>query len=110
MSGFDKIKNFIDVTKGFVNKTNLPLAFGKVIIGSVILLEILAPTVIALYSYYSIPNLRLYAKLSVLGLILFTIMATLLYHFPPSGSNYYSFMSNLSTVGGLMLLYAFFNF
>lgn len=110
LSGFHKIKDFISVTKGFMKKTKLPLTLAKIIISGVILLEIIAPLIISLYSYNSNPKLYAYTKLSLLGLILFTILATFLYHFPPFGSNYYSFMSNLSTLGGLLLLYQHFSF
>jgi len=110
LSGFHKIKDFISVTKGFMKKTKLPLTLSKIIIIGVILLEIIAPLIISLYSYNSNPKLYTYTKLSLLGLILFTILATFLYHFPPFGSNYYSFMSNLSTLGGLLLLYNHFSF
>jgi uncharacterized membrane protein YphA (DoxX/SURF4 family) len=108
ISGFHKIKDFMNVVKGFMNKTSLPLLLAKLIISGVILLEIIAPLIIALYSYNANPKLYTYSKLSLLGLIVFTILATLLYHFPPFGSNYYSFMSNLSTLGGLLLLYQHF--
>jgi len=108
VSGFHKIKDFMNVVKGFMNKTKLPLLLAKLIISGVILLEIAAPLIIALYSYNANPNLYTYSKLSLLGLIVFTILATLLYHFPPFGTNYYSFMSNLSTLGGLLLLYQHF--
>ena len=108
ISGFHKIKDFMNVVKGFMNKTKLPLLLAKIIISGVILLEIVAPFIISLYSYNTNPKLYLYTKLSLLGLIVFTILATLLYHFPPFGSNYYSFMSNLSTLGGLLLLYQHF--
>jgi len=108
ISGFHKIKDFMNVVKGFMNKTKLPLLLAKLIISGVILLEIVAPLIIALYSYNANPKLYTYTKLSLLGLIVFTILATLLYHFPPFGSNYYSFMSNLSTLGGLLLLYQHF--
>jgi len=110
LSGFHKIKDFISVTKGFMKKTKVPLTLSKIIIIGVILLEIIAPLIISLYSYNSNPKLYAYTKLSLLGLILFTILATFLYHFPPFGSNYYSFMSNLSTLGGLLLLYNHFSF
>lgn len=105
ISGFHKIKDFMNVVKGFMNKTTIPLSLAKIIISGVILLEIIAPFIISLYSYNSNPKLYTYTKLSLLGLIIFTILATLLYHFPPFGENYYSFMSNLSTLGGLLLLY-----
>jgi uncharacterized membrane protein YphA (DoxX/SURF4 family) len=110
ISGFHKIKDFTNVVKGFMNKTALPLPLAKIIISCVIVLEIVAPFIISLYSYNSNPQLYTYAKLCLLALIVFIILATLLYHFPPFGSNYYSFMSNLSTLGGLLLLYQhFFN-
>jgi uncharacterized membrane protein YphA (DoxX/SURF4 family) len=108
ISGFHKIKDFMKVVKGFMNKTTIPLSIAKIIISGVILLEIVAPFIIALYSYNYNPKLYTYTKLSLLGLIVFTILATLLYHFPPFGENYYSFMSNLSTLGGLLLLYQHF--
>ena len=106
-SGFNKIKDFNQVTKGFVNKTKIPLFLAKIVILCVILLEIIAPLIITLYSYNLNKGLYLYTKLSLIALIIFTILATLIYHFPPIGSNYYSFMSNLSTIGGLILLYLF---
>lgn len=108
ISGFHKIKDFMKVVKGFMNKTTIPLSLAKIIISGVILLEIVAPFIISIYSYNSNPKLYTYTKLSLLGLIIFTFLATLLYHFPPFGENYYSFMSNLSTLGGLLLLYQHF--
>ena len=108
ISGFHKIKDFTNVVKEFMNKTALPLPLAKIIIIGAIILEIAAPFIIALYSYNANPKLYTYTKLSILGLIVFTILATLIYHFPPVGSNYYSFMSNLSTLGGLLLLYQHF--
>jgi uncharacterized membrane protein YphA (DoxX/SURF4 family) len=110
LSGFDKITNFIQVVKDFMNKTKLPFILSKIIIACVILLEIIAPLILSIYSYNHNPLLHTYAKLSILGLIVFTILATFIYHFPPVGQNYYSFMSNLSTLGGLLLLYKHFNF
>jgi len=110
LSGFHKITDFTQVVKGFMNKTSIPLMFSKIIIGGVILLEIVAPFIISLYSYNHNPILYTYTKMSLLGLILFTILATLIYHFPPFGSNYYAFMSNVSTLGGLLLLYKHFSF
>lgn len=93
-----------------MNKTKLPFTLSKIIIIGVILLEIIAPLIIYVYSYNANPLLYTYTKLSLLGLMAFTILATFMYHFPPLGENYYSFMSNLSTLGGLLLLYQHFNF
>ena len=46
----------------------------------------------------------MYGFYATLSLIIFTIKATYLYHFPPYGKEYYPFMGNLTTVGGLSLL------
>jgi uncharacterized membrane protein YphA (DoxX/SURF4 family) len=107
LSGFNKIKGFISTAKGLSNRTNFPLALAKIVIVCVIILEIVAPFIISLYAYTHTPFLRGYARLSIIGLIIFTILATILYHFPPQGKNLYSCMSNLSTIGGLMLLYKY---
>ena len=40
----------------------------------------------------------------VYSLALFTILATLLCHFPPLGFTYYPFISNVTTLGGLLCL------
>ncbi len=103
-SGFHKIKDFKQVTKGFMDKTHLPLILSKLIIIGVILLEIIAPFIISLSALTNSIK-RIYTQIAILSLIVFTVLATLIYHFPPYGGNYYSFMSNLSTIGGLMLLY-----
>ena len=42
--------------------------------------------------------------MGVYSLIVFTIAATLLVHFPPKGMSYYPFVSNLAAVGGLLAL------
>jgi uncharacterized membrane protein YphA (DoxX/SURF4 family) len=102
--GIFKLMDLNAVTKDFVTKTQLPFFLAKIILVAVILLELIAPVIIAVYSYHPTPLLYYYTKISIISLILFTIAATLLYHFPPHGSNYYSFMSNISTIGGLMLL------
>lgn len=41
---------------------------------------------------------------SVYSLALFTVLATLLCHFPPTGFTYYPFISNVTTLGGLLCL------
>ena len=108
ISGFHKITDFKNVVKEFMGRTKMPFFLSKIIIICVILLEIVGPFIISFYSYSSNAELYTYTKLSLLALIVFTVLATLLYHFPPFGANYYSFMSNLSTLGGLLLLYRHF--
>lgn len=47
---------------------------------------------------------RKWAMYSALYLVAFTVLATLLYHWPPTGSRYYPFVSNVTACGGLLLL------
>ena len=104
LSGFDKINNVNKLADGLKNKVNLNINIDlyKLAIIIVILLEIFAPIIIM----YSIQYKKYYkhAYYSTIGLILFTILATFLYHFPATGKNYYSFMDHVALVGGLMLL------
>jgi len=104
LSGFDKINNVSKLADGLKNKVNLNINIDlyKLAIIIVILLEIFAPIIIM----YSIQYKKYYkhAYYSTIGLILFTILATFLYHFPATGKKYYSFMNHVALVGGLMLL------
>jgi len=104
LSGFDKINNVSKLADGLKNKVNFNINIDlyKLAIIIVILLEIFAPIIIM----YSIQYKKYYkhAYYSTIGLILFTILATFLYHFPATGKNYYSFMDHVALVGGLMLL------
>lgn len=114
LSGFDKIINFKNVSIGLKSKLtnklllNLPLYFSYLSMILVIILEILGPILIN-YSYYTKKYYK-YAKYSCWLLIVFVIMATYLYHFPPYGSQYYPFMSNLALIGGLIILSNYFDY
>ena len=102
LSGFDKITNFDNISKGLKNKISFPIILCKLSIILVIILEICAPVLIIYslvygkYTYYSYFATNL--------LIAFTIFATILYHFPTQPNQYYYFMKNLSIIGGLLLL------
>jgi len=65
-------------------------------------LEILAPLIVLYSEYFN--KYKKYAKYSLYSLIIFVIVATYLYHFPPFKGQYYPFMSNMSTIGGLLIL------
>lgn len=114
LAGVKKIFNFHNVSLGLqkrlANKLflDLPLYFSYVAIIGVILLEILAPLLMN-YSYYTKKYYK-YAKYACYALILFVIMATYLYHFPPFGSEYYPFMSNLTFIGGLIIISNYFDY
>lgn len=97
-------KTVLGLQKRFPIK-NLPFGFFKFTIICVIILQFLAPLVL-LYNSIIKPNymLNILSVSSAGALCIFTVLANLLYHFPPVGSHYYSFMSNITTTGALLLL------
>ena len=105
LAGINKARNFSQTVSGFQNMfflKKLPKIFYNLAILLVIVLEIVAPIIIM----YSLQT-NLYTDLayaSSLSLAIFTILATLIYHFPPVGGEYYAFMKNLTATGSLMLL------
>tara|TARA_B100000073_G_scaffold317149_1_gene294302 strand:- start:806 stop:1180 length:375 start_codon:yes stop_codon:yes gene_type:complete len=105
LAGINKARNFAGTVNGFKNMfflKKLPMIFYQLAIFLVIVLEILAPIII-LYSLQT--NMYNYlAYCSSVGLAIFTVLATLIYHFPPVGGEYYAFMKNLTATGSLMLL------
>jgi hypothetical protein len=106
LSGIEKIYVFAHSTSKFAKKMGIPLFLAQIVITCALLLELIAPTIIAVYLYSRSFALVPFFKLSILALSAFTILATALYHNPFKGKDkYYSFMSNVSTLGGLMALY-----
>ena len=105
LAGLNKASNFAGTVNGLKNMfflKKLPNLFYKLAIFIVIVLEIIAPIII-LYSLQT----NMYNDLayySSVGLAVFTVLATLIYHFPPVGGEYYAFMKNLTATGSLMLL------
>lgn len=125
ISGVGKIRKY-NVTVGLlqnrfkkmVTTQNMPLWFFQLAIIGVIVLQICGPAIIALYviiknrcnrelSTFKEP-LRIMSVVACILLIIFTITATYLFHFPPSGNNYYATLSNINACGGLLLLGYFF--
>ena len=105
LAGINKAKNFSSTVTGFKNMffmKKLPNLFYQLAIFLVIVLEILAPIII-LYSLQTDMYIDL-AYFSSIGLAGFTILATIIYHFPPTGGQYYAFMKNLTATGSLLLL------
>lgn len=107
VSGFDKLFHFPKVVMGLQNrlKMNLSLLIFQFMIVSAIIIEIVCPMIIF---YSSLKRNKENDKLGFYAsvmLVVFTVLATLFYHFPPTTSaKYYPFMSNLSLVGGLSLM------
>ena len=105
LAGINKARNFAGTVSGLKNMfflKKLPNLFYQLAIFIVIVLEILAPIII-LYSLQTDMYTDL-AYFSSVSLAAFTVLATLIYHFPPTGGEYYAFMKNLTATGSLMLL------
>lgn len=100
LSGIDKLLHFsqtVDRLKIF----KFPIQVSNLLIMIAICIELIAPIFIVYSIVYKQKMVGVY---SCVSLIVFTIFATLMFHFPPTKRNYYPFMSNLSTIGGLGLL------
>ena len=107
-SSISKIQNIIGTAKYLQSKLNfLPLFLCIIGIIGVIILKFFGSSII-LYSAYTNKYKKI-AYYSVIGLILFNIFATLIFHFPPLGEEYINFMKNLSITGGFILLLDKFN-
>jgi uncharacterized membrane protein YphA (DoxX/SURF4 family) len=110
MSGIDKMINFNKVSIGFKKRfpMEIPMSLANIAILIAIGIELIAPIVML---YVSLKDVKhLYGIYASISLIIFTIFATLLYHFPPFKSQYYPFMSNVTTIGGLLaIIWIFYN-
>ena len=115
ISGLGKIRNFnptsIDLKNKFENKfkfVNLPLFFYKMILFFVILLLLFGSLWISFSEYITLnlnKNYLNYFNFFIkYTLILFTILATYLYHYPAIGNNYYHFYKNISITGAFLIL------
>jgi uncharacterized membrane protein YphA (DoxX/SURF4 family) len=104
LSGINKINKFTKTVDNFKSKMNINENINKIIIVSVVILEILAPIIIVYY--YTTGKFKQFSNYAVYGLIIFTILATLLYH-PLNINDYFKsipFWANISLIGGLLLL------
>lgn len=103
-AGFNKINNFTSTVKGlkemFPVKT-LPNKFYELAIILVIITEIVAPLILILSNF--VPVLLSVTRVAIYSLIIFTILATLLYH-SKEGLMKLIFDKNLAIIGGLMAM------
>lgn len=104
LSGYNKALNFMPTVNMTMAKfpIKFPLWFFKLtIVGVVSLLT--AGSGLLIYSTFTQKYKRL-AFYTTIAMILFTIMATLMFHFPPTGDQKYHFQKNISIVGGFIIL------
>lgn len=111
LSGINKLKDIPNVAEGLGKRLplQLPKQLLQLAIICAIVIEILAPLVL----FNSVQNSKskdeeLQKKKNgywaSYSLLIFTIVVTFVYHFPPTGNTYYPFISNVTNIGGLMLL------
>ena len=103
LAGFNKLMNFKSTSDSFAKKFTYLAPFAAIIISLVILLEIVAPLVMV-YSAAK-PNTKFtYGNMASSALIIFTVLATLMYHFPPTvKENKMPFLRNVSLIGGFLI-------
>ena len=109
LSGIEKVYSFTSAAESLRGKLqpynlNLSQNFYSMFIGIVILIEIVCPLIVFYYFYKG--EYKEYAYYSLIALIVFTILATILYH-PPDFTSYkrsIPALANLSLIGGMMLL------
>jgi uncharacterized membrane protein YphA (DoxX/SURF4 family) len=104
LAGYGKSLNIMGTANTLKDKVQFDLPFnlyiGAILI--VIFLQVIGSLTI-LYSSLT-DNARYYAYLSSLGLAGFTILASMIFHYPPIGAEYYNFTKNMAITGGLLLL------
>ena len=111
VAGINKINGFNATVDGFAkvltnfNITLPMIQMYQLIIILVIILEICGPAVVMLSINRYIKN-KNYGKFAIVSLIVFTILATMLYHNPLMDSTQtMAMLKNLSIIGGFMLLH-----
>lgn len=109
VSGVRKVNNFDGVIGMVAEK--LPAidneTIYRIVAGLIVALEIIAPLIIV-YAIYTRNNLDV-ARMALIALIAFTILATVLYYYPVTDDNMLSGMLHLALIGGLLALYAHLN-
>jgi uncharacterized membrane protein YphA (DoxX/SURF4 family) len=97
-SGFQKLFSITDTAKVLQSKIGgVPLSLCVLAIVGVVFTELVGSGTVL---YASVKGSS-YVKLSIIGLIVFTVLATLLFHMnEPS-----QILKNVSVIGGLLLLY-----
>ena len=103
MAGINKIKSFSPTVSGLQSKLSilsfLPPLFFQLVIVAVILIEIVCPLMIVFACFNQ--KFKLLAKCACFILLWFTVLATLLYHFPTNEGQAMPFLKNLAIIGGL---------
>ncbi len=107
LAGFNKIFNFHQNVNGLQSRflfRSLPSYFSTIGIFTAIIIEILAPIVILFSLFYFSNTLKMFTQTSIYSLILFTLLASFLYHPPTDANEKIPFLKNMGLVGGFILM------
>ena len=100
VAGIEKFFTFNETVTGFIKQTSFPISVCYIAILIAILIEVISPLIIWYESY---TGKRLYSYYALISLILFTILATIIYH----RNDISGIIKNISVIGGLLLLMKF---
>jgi len=104
LSGIDKIKDVNKVAMSLKDKVKLDIPFNLYYLAIIIVIFLqICGSLTITYSSLT-QKYRKESYYFINGLISFTILATILYHMPPTGKHYHTFLNHLAVVGGLLLL------
>jgi len=106
IAGISKIKAIKENSNGLAEKPFFRLMHRNIItsiIWLVVVIEIVCPILI-IYGLLN-PSYKNIASISTLILIVFSIIATMVYHYPPKKLEYYFFIKNVAIIGGLISFY-----
>ena len=104
LSGIHKLFDINGTANLLQSKFNVNVPHSLYVLAIVAVIIILIGCSSSLLHYAATKKHATLAFYSTILLICFTILATLIFHVPPVKKNYYSFMSNMSLVGGLLLI------
>ena len=111
ISGYGKIKDFRNTSNTLKQKfeNKFPISFPQLFYDFILVLviKLLIFGSIMLFILYNSnnKNSKIMLKLLCIKFILFTILATYLYHTPPVGHDFYAVLKNISIVGGFLIIY-----
>ena len=108
LSGIEKIVSFDKNVNQLKNAlmdwgAEYPTNILKFLLIASLMIEIFAPILV---NYGITTKKYSYIIYSVYSLIALVMISTIIFYIPPVGQNYYPFISNVTTIGGLLLIIA----
>lgn len=111
ISGYGKITDFRNTSNLLKEKfeSKFPVSFPQIFydftLVLVIILLILGSLILFILYNKNSKNSKKLLKLLCIKFILFTILATYLYHIPAVGYDFYAVLKNISIIGGFLIIY-----